>query len=72
MQSKWIEGYEGLYAVTDDARIISYAKYKDGYVLTPHKNKNGYLTVELLGKEVKVHQLWLQMVLCKITCLIPR
>lgn len=57
MQSKWIEGYEGSYKVTDQAEVISYCKDPNGKVLKPHLNLNGYLTVELRGKEVKLHQL---------------
>ena len=57
MQSKWIEGYEGYYKITDQAEVISYYKDKNGKVLKPHLNLNGYLTVELSGKEFKLHQL---------------
>ena len=57
MQSKWIEGYEGRYKITDQAEVISYCKDKNGKVLKPHLNKNGYLTVELGGKEFRLHQL---------------
>lgn len=57
MQSKWIEGYEGKYKITDNAEVVSYVKDHNGKVLKPHLNKNGYLTVELLGNEVKLHQL---------------
>lgn len=57
MQSKWIEGYEGYYKITDQAEVISYCRDRNGKVLKPHLNLNGYLTVELMGKEVKLHQL---------------
>lgn len=57
MQSKWIEGYEGHYKITDQAEVISYCKDKNGKVLKPHLNLTGYLTVELRGKEFKLHQL---------------
>lgn len=55
MQSKWIEGYEGHYKITDQAEVISYCKDKNGKVLKPHLNLTGYLTVELRGKEFKLH-----------------
>lgn len=54
MQSKWIEGYEGRYKITDQAEVISYCKDKNGKVLKPHLNLTGYLTVELRGKEFKL------------------
>lgn len=57
MQSKWIEGYEGYYKITDQAEVISYCQYESGKVLKPHLNLNGYLTVNLRGKQVKLHQL---------------
>ena len=57
MRSKWIEGYEGRYKITDQAKVISYCKDKNGKVLKPYLNKHGYLTVELGGKRFKLHQL---------------
>ena len=33
MRSKWIEGYEGRYKITDQAEIISYCKDKNGNVI---------------------------------------
>ena len=57
MQSKWIEGYEGYYKITDQAEVISYCRDRNGKVLKPHLNSHGYLTVRLRGKEFKLHQL---------------
>lgn len=57
MRSKWIKGYEGLYMITNEAIVISYCRNMNGNKLKPHHNKNGYLTVELTGKEYKLHRL---------------
>lgn len=51
---KEIKGFENKYTIYDDGRIYSKITKK---FLTPHYNKKGYLTVELGGKEYKVHRL---------------
>ena len=57
MQSKWIEGYEGYYKITDQAEVISYCQYENGKVLKPCLNNRGYLVVRLKGKAFGLHQL---------------
>ena len=56
MRYKKIQHHEQ-YEIGDDGSIISYVRNKEGYMLTAHKNNNGYLTVELNGTEYKVHRL---------------
>lgn len=56
---KEIKGFENRYTIFDDGRIYSKRTNK---FLTPHYNKNGYLTVELGDneykfKEYKLHRL---------------
>lgn len=57
MQSKWIEGYEGYYKITDQAEVISYCRHPNGKVLKPRLNSDGYLIVNLKGKVFRLHQL---------------
>ena len=57
MQSKWIEGYEGDYKITDQAEVISYCQYLNGKVLKPCIDSRGYLVVRLRGKSFGLHQL---------------
>lgn len=55
---KFIPGYEGLYAATEDGRIFSYRKNR---FLRPRKNKDGYYRVDLCkngkSKTYLVHRL---------------
>lgn len=55
---KFIPGYEGLYAATEDGRIFSYRTNK---FLKPRKDKDSYLIVDLYKggtrKTCKVHRL---------------
>lgn len=59
-QIKWVDGYEGHYAVTDDGRVISY-KTGEPVFLTLRLKKTGYIQVSLSlkgkAKEHSVHQL---------------
>lgn len=58
-----IEGYEGLYQVSNDGRVKSYKRNKNGKLLTNTTNNDGYLVVSLYDsvnkKEIqkKVHRL---------------
>lgn len=62
---KWrpIEGYEGLYSISNLGRIFSHKshRYKSHRYLSPFKDKDGYLFVKLYkggkGKQMKVHRL---------------
>jgi len=65
VEEEWrpIVGYEGLYEVSDLGRIKSFAQCKDGRIMKPSPNKDGYLNVNLCnkGKKIfKVHRLVLQ------------
>lgn len=53
MNLKWIEGYEGLYKVSDKGDVISYKRYKEGKPMSPKKDKEGYLEVGLRDKDYK-------------------
>jgi len=62
VEEEWrpIVGYEGLYEVSDLGRIKSFAQCKDGRIMKPSPNKDGYLNVNLCnkGKKIfKVHRL---------------
>lgn len=48
---KWIEGYEGLYQVSDHGRIKSFRKHKEGYVLSTKNQKGDYLRICLFNKD---------------------
>lgn len=52
MLEEWkdIEGYEGLYQVSNFGRVRSFTKNKDGYILNPIDNKLGYFRVSLWNK----------------------
>lgn len=60
---RWVVGYEGLYMVSDQGRVMSVPKATkpDGVVLSQQLGKNGYLTVHLCknGKHrrVSVHRI---------------
>ena len=58
MKMKEIEGYEGLYSVTDTGKVFGHKRSK---FLKSYKNKAGYLLVHLYkngkGKIHKVHRL---------------
>lgn len=49
-----IEGFEGVYAITDDGKVWAYPRpyTHNGKFLKPGKTKNGYLTVCLWPKGV--------------------
>ncbi len=51
MEEIWkdIEGWQG-YQVSDQGRVKSFKKYSEGKLLTPYKNKKGYLQVHLRDK----------------------
>ena len=55
---KDIQGYEGLYAITEDGKVWS---YKSNRFLKPYKNSGGYLRVALtkdwVKKQFTVHRL---------------
>ena len=58
MRMKEIEGYEGLYSITDTGKVFG---HKRGKYLNPYKNKKGYLLVKLYKngkcKNHQVHRL---------------
>ena len=58
---KEIQNYEGLYQITDNGDVISFHKYKQGKIMKPFYNKQGYIRVHLIKnnnrKEYKVHRL---------------
>lgn len=64
---KEIPGYEGLYEVSSYGRVRSVDRYvknghssyrlQKGRVLSPGKDKKGYLNVQLRNKNFKVHRL---------------
>ena len=58
---KDIEGYEGLYQVSNEGRVRSFRQDKNGRILSNTKNLQGYLVVGLFdGKkahQMKVHRL---------------
>jgi hypothetical protein len=65
VEEEWrpIVGYEGKYEVSDLGRVKSFARYKDGRILKPSPNKDGYLHIILCNKGQKtclVHRLVLQ------------
>ena len=56
---KWVEGYEGLYKISNFGRLRSHKKVKDGYDLSNKNQKGGYLTVVLKDKNgtCKTHRI---------------
>lgn len=61
-QWKWIPGYEGIYKVSDQGLVYSVRRPNTkGGVLSPRKDKNGYVTVMLYcdGSKInkKIHRL---------------
>lgn len=63
MREIWkdIEGYEGLYQISNLGRVKSFKRYSEGKILKARKVTKGYLQVTLLkngkGKNKKVHRL---------------
>lgn len=51
---KDIEGYEGLYQVSDQGRVLNIKKNR---IITPFKSGCGYLYVSLNKKDYRVHRL---------------
>jgi hypothetical protein len=55
---KDIEGYEGLYQVSNLGNVKSYHKYKEGKILSPGLKTEGYKYVHLhSGKNFYIHRL---------------
>lgn len=61
---RWIKGYEGLYMVSDQGRVLSIPKVTrpDGVIMSQQVGRNGYATVKLrtkdnASKRVSVHRL---------------
>jgi len=55
-----IVGYDGKYEVSDLGRVKSFARYKDGKIIKPKFDKDGYMIVNLCNNGVKnwkVHRL---------------
>lgn len=60
---KSIDGYDGKYAVSNFGNVKSFARYKDGKIMKPLNNGQGYLQVDLYNNGVRkcrVHRLVLQ------------
>jgi hypothetical protein len=53
---KWVNGFEGVYQISNFGRLKSYKKYKDGYILSNTNQKGGYLSVVLTNKAVKLRR----------------
>lgn len=55
---KWkdIKGYEGLYQVSDQGRVKSFVRRKEGKILKLQTTYKGYLSVKVGGKRVAVHR----------------
>jgi hypothetical protein len=65
MEERWlpIVGYEGKYEVSDLGRVKSFVRCKDGKIMNPSKDKDGYLGIKLSKDKVvkyRVHRLILQ------------
>ena len=65
MEEKWlpIVGYEGKYEVSDLGQVKSFVRCKDGKIMSPSKDKDGYLSIKLSKDKVvnyRVHRLILQ------------
>jgi len=48
-----IEGYDGIYQISNFGNIKSFKRYKDGKILTPKKDKDGYLQIGLRDNNSK-------------------
>jgi hypothetical protein len=55
---KDIEGFNGIYKISNYGNVISYSKYnKNGKILLSQKTKQGYLRVHLKRKHYSIHRL---------------
>ena len=55
---KAVPGYEGLYEVSDQGRVRSFARYKSGRILRPGRMPQGHMSVALgRGNSQCVHKL---------------
>ena len=61
---KWkdIEGYEGVYQISNKGRVVSF--HKEPKMMKLYKNRNGYLTV-LLCKNGKVERFYISRLVAK-------
>lgn len=50
---KTIEGFEGLYEISNHGRLKSFKSNKEGYILSNKNSKGDYLSVVLTNKETK-------------------
>lgn len=64
-----VSGYRGLYEVSDAGLIRSFYKYREGHIMSPALNRNGYYSVSLSYCDIKrsflVHRLVCQEFLWK-------
>ena len=44
---KWVNGFEGIYQISNYGRLKSFKKYGDGYILSNKNEKGGYLSIIL-------------------------
>lgn len=59
---RWVEGYEGLYQISNHGRLKSFRKYRDGRVCSLINKKGWYFSVVLFDENrrrrtKKIHQL---------------
>lgn len=65
MEEIWkdINGFNGKYQISNKGNIKSFARYTNGIILKPKKDRDGYLSIKLsmgargLSKEYRVHRL---------------
>lgn len=52
---KWIDGYEGIYQISNKGRLKSFKRDNDGYILSNTNSKGWYFTVNLFDYKGKMH-----------------
>lgn len=50
---KWVDGFEGVYQISNRGRLKSFHKESDGYILSNVNKKGGYLSVILRDRKNK-------------------
>lgn len=53
---KWVQGYEGLYQISNKGRVKSFLKYDEGYILSNKNEQGDYLSIILRNKYTKTQK----------------
>lgn len=52
-----IDGFDGLYQISNHGRVKSFKRYREGRILKPHHNNKGYKIISLYKNAKGIHRL---------------